>query len=64
MAAHDNTAGFRITQKYSPSDVDGVFLITVDVTNIGTEALRDVRYRKNMDWDIDPTAYAELVTID
>lgn len=64
VTAEAVTAGFRITQKYAPSDVDGVFLITVDITNIGTEALRDVRYRKNMDWDIDPTAYDEIVTID
>jgi hypothetical protein len=36
-------------------------LTTLDITNIGTEVLRNVRYRRVMDWDIDPTEFSDLV---
>jgi uncharacterized repeat protein (TIGR01451 family) len=33
------------------------------MTNTGTAAMTDVRYRRVMDWDVEPTAFSEWVTI-
>ena len=37
--------------------------MTVTITNIGTQNIADLRYRRVMDWDIEPTPFAEWVTV-
>jgi len=58
-------AGFSMTvqQDYHPSQVSpNLYEDTVTVTNTGT-AFTDLRYRRAMDWDVEPTAFDEYSTI-
>jgi uncharacterized repeat protein (TIGR01451 family) len=58
-------AGFSMTvqQDYHPSPVSSnLYEDTVTVTNTGN-AFTDLRYRRAMDWDIEPTAFDEYSTI-
>jgi large repetitive protein len=55
----------RVTHDYHPSPATpNLYEATVTIENISGAALDDVRYRRVMDWDIEPTAFAEVVTID
>ena len=57
--------GFSMTvqQDYHPSTVSpNLYEDTVTVTNTGT-AFTDLRYRRAMDWDVEPTAFDEYSTI-
>ena len=61
-----NLPGFelRVVHDYHPSTVSpNLYEATVRITNIGTENVGDLRYRRVMDWDIEPTPYNEWVTI-
>jgi large repetitive protein len=54
---------FRVTHEYRPSPVtDNVYEVVVTVENISS-APTDTRYRRVMDWDVEPTAFSEFVTI-
>jgi len=53
----------QITQAYGPSTSNSLMLDTVTLTNMGTDPLGDVRYRRVMDWDVPPTEFYEYVTI-
>jgi uncharacterized repeat protein (TIGR01451 family) len=54
----------RVVQDYHPSPLSpNLYVDTVTVTNTGSNPLVDVRYRRAMDWDIEPTAFSEWVTI-
>ena len=54
----------QIVQDYHPSPLSpNLFVDTVTVTNTGTNTLTDLRYRRAMDWDVEPTAFSEWVTI-
>jgi hypothetical protein len=54
----------RVTHEFEPFiGSDNLFEVKVTLTNISAEALGDVRYTRLMDWDIEPTAFAEFVTI-
>ncbi|NES87953.1 MULTISPECIES: PEP-CTERM sorting domain-containing protein [Okeania] len=55
---------FLVTHDYKPSS-ETPFLYDVEVTieNISSSSVDDVRYRRVMDWDIEPTAFREFVTI-
>jgi hypothetical protein len=56
---------FRVTQNYHPAaQTPNLYDATVTIANISGHALSDVRYRRVMDWDIEPTAFHEFVTID
>ena len=58
-------AGFSMTvqQDYHPSPVSpNLYEDTVTVTNTGN-AFTDLRYRRAMDWDVEPTAFDEYSTI-
>jgi Bacterial Ig domain len=56
---------FRVTQNYHPAaQTPNLYDATVTIENISGHALSDVRYRRVMDWDIEPTAFDEFVTID
>ena len=55
---------FEITHDYHPSAVPNLYEVTVSIKNIsGVNVDGDVRYRRLMDWDIEPTAFSELVTL-
>ena len=38
--------------------------MTVTIENLTDHELSDIRYRRVMDWDVEPTAFSEYVTID
>lgn len=42
---------------------DNLYEVKVTLTNVSAETLGDVRYSRLMDWDIEPTPFAELVTV-
>ena len=53
----------RVVQDYHPSPLSpNLYVDTVTITNTGTNPLTDLRYRRVMDWDIEPTAFEEWVT--
>ncbi|ARA94337.1 hypothetical protein AWN76_015030 [Rhodothermaceae bacterium RA] len=54
---------FRVTHAYRPSPATPyLYEVEVTIENI-SGAPTDVRYRREMDWDIEPTAFSERVTI-
>lgn len=55
----------EVTHVYKPSAVAGVYEVDVSIKNISGSALAsgDLVYRRVMDWDIEPTAFNEYVTI-
>jgi type IV pilus assembly protein PilY1 len=56
-------AGLSIVHDYHPSSSSSLYEAVVTITN-GTGAdIADLRYRRVMDWDIPPTTFDELVTI-
>jgi chitodextrinase/putative cell wall-binding protein len=56
-------ADLRVTHLYRPSPVTpNLYEAVVTVRNTGSAAA-DLRYRRVMDWDIEPTAFNEYVTI-
>lgn len=59
----DSSGTFKVTHEYVP-DPATPFLYRTNVTveNIGSADV-DLRYRRLMDWDIEPTAFSEFVTI-
>ena len=55
----------RVTQNYHPSPkTPNLYEDTVTIENISGGPLDDIRYRRVMDWDIEPTAFSEYVTIE
>jgi hypothetical protein len=59
----DGTGIFKVTHKYTP-DSRTPFLYRTEVTieNTGSTAV-DLRYRRVMDWDVEPTPFNEFSTI-
>ena len=55
-------APIEILHNYGPSVALDTFQGQVTITNRGTEVIRDVVYRRQMDWDVPPTEFNELVT--
>lgn len=53
----------RVKHYYHPSSTPNLYQVDVNVTNMGTVPV-DLRYRRVMDWDVEPTAFDEFVTID
>ena len=54
---------YVITHDYRPSPLTpNAYEVNVSVENI-TEAAQDLRYRRVMDWDVEPTAFTEYVTM-
>ncbi|KQO39498.1 MULTISPECIES: LPXTG cell wall anchor domain-containing protein [unclassified Aeromicrobium] len=55
---------FRVTHAFTPSLLDpNVYVIRVRIENLTDGTLDDVRYRRVMDWDAEPTAFSELVSV-
>lgn len=53
---------FRVTHNYIPSASDNLYQVDVTIQNISGSPV-DARYRRVMDWDIEPTAFTEYVTL-
>lgn len=53
----------QVTHDFMPSVSADLFRVVVSIRNIGDAVIDDLRYRRVMDWDIQPTAFSELVTI-
>jgi len=54
---------FQVTHSFSPSAAtQGLYEVKVTITNISAASTR-VLYGRAMDWDVPPTEYAELVTL-
>ena len=54
----------EITHDYRPSPESDhtLFEGLVTITNISNKVVKDVRYRREMDWDIPPTEFSEYVS--
>jgi len=56
---------FRVTHEYIPSaDTPNLYQVNVTIENLSGEPIATVQYRRVMDWDVEPTAFDEFVTID
>ncbi|MFD6054958.1 hypothetical protein [Agromyces sp. NPDC060279] len=56
---------FRVTHQYVPSAATkNLYQVNVTIENLTGETIATVQYRRVMDWDIEPTAFSEFVTID
>jgi hypothetical protein len=59
-----STPVLQVTQDYHPSAVtDNAFEDKVTIKNLTSSTVTGVRYRRTMDWDIEPTAFSEFTTI-
>lgn len=62
-----STAIMRITHDYSPSVATALYQVKVTIENLTGSVLGNgstgIRYRRVMDWDIQPTVFSEYVTI-
>lgn len=55
---------FRVTHAFAPSLLDpNVYVIRVRIENLSDGTLESVRYRRVIDWDVEPTQFDELVSI-
>ena len=56
---------FRVTHHYAPAAATpNLYQVNVTIENVSGAAIATVQYRRVMDWDIEPTAFSEYVTID
>lgn len=54
----------RVTHAYTPSGrTSNLYRVDVTIENL-TDSDIDLRYRRVMDWDVEPTAFDEFVTMD
>ena len=57
----------RVTHEYLPSSSPNLYAVKVTIENLtGSElgvGTHGIRYRRVMDWDIEPTAFSEFVTL-
>ncbi len=57
-------APLTVRHAFSPSGVADLYKVDVTITNTGSAAtVGDILYRRVMDWDVEPTAFAEYSTI-
>jgi hypothetical protein len=52
----------RVTHDYQPSTSPNLYAVTVTIENISGAPVVP-RYRRVMDWDVEPTAFSEFVTV-
>lgn len=55
-------ATLRVTHDYHPSSTPNLYEVTVTIENVSSATV-EPRYRRVVDWDVEPTAYEEYVTI-
>jgi hypothetical protein len=61
----EGNPSFRVTHAFAPTPVTAnLYEVTVSIENLRDSAIADLRYRRVMDWDVEPTAFSEFVTID
>ncbi|HUQ63051.1 MAG TPA: hypothetical protein VM121_04815 [Acidimicrobiales bacterium] len=54
----------QVTHDYHPAPATAnLYEVAVSVKNTGTVPMGDLRYRRVMDWDVEPTPFNEFVTI-
>jgi uncharacterized repeat protein (TIGR01451 family) len=53
---------FRVIHDYHPSITPNLYEASVTIENISSADV-DARYRRVMDWDVEPTAFSEFVTV-
>lgn len=53
---------FRVTHAFAPSSSPNLYRVDVTIQNIGG-ASANVRYRRAMDWDVFPSEFNELTTV-
>jgi len=59
------TGDLMVTHDFHPATASGRLVeATVTLENTGAALLSDVKYRRVLDWDSEPGAYSEYVTID
>ncbi len=57
-------SSLEVDQRFAPaSETPNLYQIDVTIANIGTKAVQDLRYRRVMDWDVEPTPFDEFVTL-
>ena len=57
MSGHE----MQVEQDYHPSPLSAnLYMDSVTMTNTGSDPLADLRYRRVMDWDIEPTAFRRV----
>ena len=55
---------FKVTHNYAPSaNTANLYETTVTIENISANTVNNLLYRRVIDWDIEPTAFNEYVTI-
>lgn len=55
---------FRVTHEYVPAaETPNLYQVNVTIENVSGETIAVVQYRRVMDWDIEPTAFSEYVTL-
>ncbi|MGH3006864.1 MAG: Ig-like domain-containing protein [Gaiellaceae bacterium] len=58
------SAALRVTHEFEPSPATpNLYEITITLKNVTPDTLTNVRYERLMDWDVEPTAFDEFVTI-
>jgi len=62
VRVNDGSDLFRVTHEFSPSASANLFQVKVTIENISGAATH-VRYRRVMDWDVPPTEFDELTTV-
>ena len=55
--------GLTIMHDYQPSDSANLYEAVVTITNSTGSAVTNVQYTRVMDWDVPPTEFSELVTL-
>jgi hypothetical protein len=55
--------GLQVKHEFTPSASANLYSVKVTITNTSGVDINDVRYRRAMDWDIEPTQFSEYVTI-
>ncbi len=65
VGAAGSEVSFQITHDFKTSSAtDNLFMAKITIENTGSQVADDVRYRRVADWDAEPTAFDELVSID
>jgi hypothetical protein len=54
---------FEVTHTYAPSASNLLYSVLVNIKNTSGVEATDLRYRRVMDWDVEPTAFSEFSTI-
>ena len=63
VAALTSLSGFSVTHEYHPSASPDLYQVDVTLTNNTGGTVNNVFYNRTMDWDIPPTTFQELVTL-